>query len=215
MLTTMATALLNAIPGESPETRLAAFAERLGAVYESSCWRMSPAVRETLRDAAVALAIEFPEPVDDAMDPGWEAVVLEAEARRQARTVERVTARFSRSCRGAGRQALFDGQGAMLAQLVAADLPVTPETLAWVASLEDLSVLPIETPVEYLSVDQLAQRIPYKTKTIRNMMCRGVFIEGVHFTRLTGRPIFLWSRVEKLLREGSNGRQGSGGAANE
>jgi hypothetical protein len=32
MLTTMATALLHAIPGESPETRLTAFAERLGAV---------------------------------------------------------------------------------------------------------------------------------------------------------------------------------------
>ena len=106
MLTTMATALLNAIPGESPETRLAAFAERLGAVYEGSCWRMSPAVRETLRDAAVALALEPPEPVDDATDPGWEAVVLEAESRRQARTAERVTTRFSRACRGAGRQAL-------------------------------------------------------------------------------------------------------------
>ncbi|MGH7318439.1 MAG: hypothetical protein ACRELA_02265 [Candidatus Rokuibacteriota bacterium] len=153
MLTTMATALLNAIPGESPETRLAAFAERLGAVYEGSCWRMSPAVRETLRDAAVALALEPPEPVDDATDPGWEAVVLEAEARRQARTAERVTARFSRSCRGAGRQALFDGQGAMLAQLVAADLPVTPETLAWAASLEDLSVLPVEAPVDLLAVE--------------------------------------------------------------
>ncbi len=137
MLTTMATALLNAIPGESPETRLAAFAERLGAVYEGSCWRMSPAVRETLRDAAVALALGPPEPVDDATDPGWEAVVLEAEARRQARTAERVTTRFSRACRGAGRQALFDGQGATLAQLVAADLPVTPETLAWAAGLED------------------------------------------------------------------------------
>jgi len=80
----MATALLNAIPGESPETRLAAFAERLGAVYEGSCWRMSPAVRETLRDAAVALALGPPELVDDAMDPGWEAVVLEAEGRKEA-----------------------------------------------------------------------------------------------------------------------------------
>jgi hypothetical protein len=36
MLTTMAQPLLNAIPGESPETRLAALAERLGAVYEGS-----------------------------------------------------------------------------------------------------------------------------------------------------------------------------------
>jgi hypothetical protein len=59
-----------------------------------------------------------------------------------------VTARFYRACRGAGRQALFDGQGVMLAQLVAADLPVTPETLAWAASLEDPSALPIEAAVE-------------------------------------------------------------------
>ncbi len=63
---------------------------------------------------------------------------------------------------------------------------------------------------EYLSVDQLAQRIPYKPKTIRNLICRGIFVEGVHFTRLTGRPIFLWSRVEQLLRDGKHGRQGQG-----
>jgi len=63
---------------------------------------------------------------------------------------------------------------------------------------------------QYLSVDQLAERIPYKPKTIRNLMSRGVFIEGIHFTRLTGRPIFLWSRVEQLLREGKNERKGQG-----
>ena len=57
---------------------------------------------------------------------------------------------------------------------------------------------------EYLSVAELAKRIPYKPKTIRNLMCRGVFVEGVHFTRLTGRPIFLWSRVEDLIRKGSH-----------
>jgi hypothetical protein len=63
---------------------------------------------------------------------------------------------------------------------------------------------------EYLSVQELSQRIPYKPKTIRNLICRGVFLEGVHFTRLTGRPIFLWSRVEQLLKEGPNGRAGQG-----
>ncbi len=63
---------------------------------------------------------------------------------------------------------------------------------------------------EYLSVDQLALRIPYKPKTIRNLICRGIFVEGIHFTRLTGRPIFLWSRVEQLLRAGKNGRKGQG-----
>jgi hypothetical protein len=66
---------------------------------------------------------------------------------------------------------------------------------------------PLQTE-EYLSVAELSRRIPYKPKTIRNLMCRGVFLEGVHFTRLTGRPIFLWSRVEQLLKEGPNGRPG-------
>ena len=61
---------------------------------------------------------------------------------------------------------------------------------------------------EYLSVAQLSERVPYKPKTIRNLMCRGIFREGVHFTRLTGRPIFLWSKVEALLREGMHGRKG-------
>src|SRR5437879_12770327 len=50
---------------------------------------------------------------------------------------------------------------------------------------------------EYLSVEQLSRRIPYRPKTIRNLMSQGTFIEGIHFTRLTGRPIFLWTRVEK------------------
>jgi hypothetical protein len=42
MITSMATALLAAIPGERPESKLAALAVRLGAVYQGSCWRMSP-----------------------------------------------------------------------------------------------------------------------------------------------------------------------------
>src|SRR5262249_52072876 len=68
---------------------------------------------------------------------------------------------------------------------------------------------------EYLSVGQLAERIPYKPKTIRNLMCQGVFVEGVHFTRLTGRPIFIWSRVEKLFQGGAHGREGTSRAKDE
>jgi hypothetical protein len=70
-------------------------------------------------------------------------------------------------------------------------------------------------PEEYLSVDALSRRIPYKPKTIRNLMCQGVFQEGIHFTRLTGRPIFLWSRVEALLREGTRGRKGKSRPSHE
>jgi hypothetical protein len=68
----------------------------------------------------------------------------------------------------------------------------------------------IDLNEEYLSVSQLAERIPYRPKTIRNLMCQGVFLEGVHFTRLTGRPIFIWSRVQELLREGTSGRTSKG-----
>ncbi len=74
-------------------------------------------------------------------------------------------------------------------------------------SVRPLGAKPL-TSEEYLSVTQLSERVPYKPKTIRNLMCRGVFREGVHFTRLTGRPIFLWSKVEALLREGTHGRKG-------
>ena len=107
-MTSMATALLAAIPGERPESKLAALAVRLGAVYQGSCWRMSPAVRETLRGAATALALEPPEPHDESSDLGWADLVLAAEARRQAQTAERVTTRFYRVCRGAGRMGAFD-----------------------------------------------------------------------------------------------------------
>ena len=63
-----------------------------------------------------------------------------------------------------------------------------------------------EREEEYLSINELAKRIPYKAKTIRNLIWRGIFLEGVHYTRLTGRPIFFWSQVENLLREGNHGR---------
>ena len=59
---------------------------------------------------------------------------------------------------------------------------------------------------EYLSIAQLAARLPYTTKTLRNLITRGVFVEGVHYTRLTGRPIFFWTRVEQLLKEGRHAR---------
>jgi hypothetical protein len=74
-------------------------------------------------------------------------------------------------------------------------------------SLKDLGGVKTLQSEEYLSVEQLSRRIPYKVQTIRNLIWRGVFREGEHFTRITGRPIFIWSRVEKLLKEGRHGRE--------
>ncbi|MFI5340838.1 MAG: helix-turn-helix transcriptional regulator [Candidatus Methylomirabilales bacterium] len=56
---------------------------------------------------------------------------------------------------------------------------------------------------EYLKIEQLSERIPYRPQTIRNMMTKGTFKLGVHYVKPngTGRPIFIWSAVERWLRE--------------
>ena len=58
---------------------------------------------------------------------------------------------------------------------------------------------PVEAPAEYLSIRQLAARIPYREQTIRNLMSKGVFQLGVHFVKPKGRVIFKWSAVQAWL----------------
>jgi hypothetical protein len=56
-------------------------------------------------------------------------------------------------------------------------------------------------PLEYLSIRQLAGRIPYSEGAIRNMISRGVFRLGVHFTKPNGgRPVFHWPAVQAWAR---------------
>lgn len=55
-------------------------------------------------------------------------------------------------------------------------------------------------PEVYLSARQLSQRIPYSRQSIYNMIHNGTLVEGEHFTRKGGRPIFFWSKVERWLR---------------
>lgn len=62
---------------------------------------------------------------------------------------------------------------------------------------------------EYLSIAQLAERIPYSEGTIMNMISDGRFIEGYHYKRptgkirkngkRTGRPVFLWSKIQEWI----------------
>jgi hypothetical protein len=57
---------------------------------------------------------------------------------------------------------------------------------------------------EYLSVAQLARLIPYREQTIRNLMSKGVFQLGVHYTKprgRRGRVMFRWSAVRAWLDE--------------
>jgi hypothetical protein len=54
---------------------------------------------------------------------------------------------------------------------------------------------------EYLSIRQLAGRIPYSEGAIRNMMTRGIFRLGVHYTKPNGgRPVFHWTAVQDWAR---------------
>ena len=53
--------------------------------------------------------------------------------------------------------------------------------------------------VEYLSIRELATRIPYSEGAIRNLMTRGVFRLGVHYVKPRGRVAFCWSAVRAWL----------------
>jgi hypothetical protein len=53
---------------------------------------------------------------------------------------------------------------------------------------------------EYLSVKQLANRIPYKEHTIRNLISAGEFREGVHYYKRRGKVMFSWPAVQDWIQ---------------
>lgn len=60
---------------------------------------------------------------------------------------------------------------------------------------------------EYLSLEELVERIPYRPQTIRNLMCRGVLLEGVHYFKPTQRKVvFKWSAIRRWI-EGESRQQ--------
>lgn len=68
----------------------------------------------------------------------------------------------------------------------AAPAPATPPTPA---------VLDDREAKEYLSVRELAQQIPYREGTIRNLMSQGRLRLGVHYVKPHGRVMFRRSAV--------------------
>ena len=56
----------------------------------------------------------------------------------------------------------------------------------------------------YLTTEELASRIKYDSRTIRNQLKDAVFIEGVHYIRpFQGRKIlYIWQKVEALMLNG-------------
>jgi hypothetical protein len=51
----------------------------------------------------------------------------------------------------------------------------------------------------YLTTEQLAERIHYNTRTIRNELIDSCLFEGTHYIRPFGRRkiLFIWEKIEK------------------
>jgi hypothetical protein len=51
----------------------------------------------------------------------------------------------------------------------------------------------------YLTTEQLAERIQYDPRTIRNQLKDSVLLEGVHYVRPFGRRklLFIWEAIER------------------
>jgi len=56
------------------------------------------------------------------------------------------------------------------------------------------------TTEEYLTTDELSERIKMKPGTIRNLVSNGKFILNVHYVKPTPKKIlYVWSAVEEWL----------------
>ena len=55
----------------------------------------------------------------------------------------------------------------------------------------------------YLTTDELADRIKYDARTIRNRLKDAVLLEGVHYIRPFGgrKILYIWERIEKDMAE--------------
>ena len=53
----------------------------------------------------------------------------------------------------------------------------------------------------YLTTEQLAERIHYDTRTIRNRLKDSVLLEGVHYIRPFGgrKLLFIWEAIEQEM----------------
>jgi len=58
----------------------------------------------------------------------------------------------------------------------------------------------------YLTTQELAERIRYNARTIRNQLKDSVLIEGVHYIRPFGgrKILYLWERIESDMKKISN-----------
>lgn len=64
---------------------------------------------------------------------------------------------------------------------------------------------------EYLTIEELGERLKLRPKTIKNKMASGIFRKGVHYFRPKGLgPRFKWSAVVLWLEERQEPSNGDG-----
>ncbi|MDY0207776.1 MAG: hypothetical protein RBR82_14310 [Pseudomonas sp.] len=63
----------------------------------------------------------------------------------------------------------------------------------------------METSYTYLTTEELAERIKYDCRTIRQCLKDTVLLEGLHYIKPFGRRkiLFLWEAVEKEMLSGA------------
>ena len=65
-----------------------------------------------------------------------------------------------------------------------------------------LQEMAMQVTKEYLSLSELARRLPWEEKTVKHKMEAGVFRKGVHYFNPRGiRPRFKWSAIVAWLEE--------------
>ena len=60
-------------------------------------------------------------------------------------------------------------------------------------------------PAEYLTTEQLAARIHYDPRTIRNRLKDSVLLEGIHYFRPFGgrKILYVWEAIERDMQKHS------------
>lgn len=63
-------------------------------------------------------------------------------------------------------------------------------------------IIPVNQPT-YLTTEELAARIKYDARTIRNRLKDSVLIEGTHYFRPFGgrKILFLWEAIERDMQK--------------
>lgn len=75
------------------------------------------------------------------------------------------------------------------------------------SDMDELMPLNSAMEKEYLSLEELCQRIPYRPQTVRNLMSQGVLRQGVHYFKPTSRRIvFKWEAVRAWI-EGNDRKE--------